>query len=305
MSEPDKEESSKQARGSVDNHFFALSKTYKSLPSMEVNKANTIDSAGDNESPIVSRVILNTDKEGISLSKPLSPFDLSVQEAVVSLCEQGYSTITANDIARVMGSNKSHCGRALLEAIQESIEKQSKIEVVVDRLAEARGRATLPNGDEFTVLKGTFHLLEVRTLEMRTKRGNYLFAVEVLREPGLYSMDKALGQISACPQSLIESISSRVSATKQNIAIRDYLLKRVSQSKNAKGGKNEAAARSARYDTVVKRCELESRPIRRTVRTVHEVMKGIQSEKYIQGWKEYTTKKDKRGKHKSGVKWWF
>lgn len=168
-------------------------------------------------------------ENGLTFSKQLTPYDKRVMLAAAELFITGNPVFTASYLYRQMGYGSTFNAEDKRK-ITESMEKLATTRITIDNRAEA----ALYNYPAF--LRQTRYLLNVNTTEAIVRGKLAEAAFELKEEPVLLQFARARKQVTYIPRAVLESPRG-FSKTDENLAIEDYLLRRISQMKRDKTGK--------------------------------------------------------------------
>ena len=191
-------------------------------------------------------VSINVDElQGVTLSNGVmvNPFNRAIHNIAVSLYVAGNKHITPRMIYEAMnGYKRKHKPpEQLYEAIMESMRKLIRTFIKIDATEEAEKLGV-------DVLRLENYLLpaKITTVAMN---GQEVEAFSFMDEPPLYTYASKKKQICRCDIALL---ADDISMTPENVAIRDYLLERVTTFKS----KKSKLLNVIRYDTLYEYLEL-------------------------------------------------
>lgn len=217
--------------------------------------------------------------DGIAATKHLTEYDESVHNAVCTLYEMGYREISPGMIWKALGMD-TRPNKQQAERIRESYTKMTRIRVSIDATGEMRAYG------DYTAVVIEDNILPAR-LEMVEVNGKTTRDCLILREcPPLYAYSGLRKQVAAIPRGLLQV--PRLQSREQNIALKNYLLKRVEAMKNS------SVSRVIRYVAVYEaigvpkggnsKAEINKRT--RTRRDVARILDYWTNRGYIDGYKE-------------------
>lgn len=195
-----------------------------------------IDSGPQDVITDIRRQIITTvelqKRANFELSEEINSFDMNVLDAVSTIYQHGYATITAEMVARVLtgNHNSKKISPARVTEIRESLDKLTNIRVTIDYLKEANRRS----GKKFDEFKVESYLFPADKVTARFKaNGKTIEAYHLLRTPALFEYAKEIGQIISYPVYLLNS-REKMSDSDDTVLIKRYLIKRIEQMKNKK-----------------------------------------------------------------------
>lgn len=170
---------------------------------------------------------------GVSIEKPLTPFDRAVLNAIHTIWESGARRFTPQNVYETMTGEKTRNQTMLLDIVK-SINKLDNTKVILnlEELAfHYNNSKYLP--DVSKKFKG--RLLNVDNyswtdeFNKNTVQEGYVF----LREPVLYQVCKDFNnQLTAVPKNWLSPPKKTISNNAVSITIRQYLLLRIQKEKN-------------------------------------------------------------------------
>ncbi len=164
----------------------------------------------------------NLEKQGIQITKKLTPFDKRVYIAISALYNAGNTVISLTQIHYAMG-NTVRPSNALLEKIQNSITKMRGADIFVDNILESQAY----NYARFRY-EGPLLPLERVTASVNGKIADA--AIHIFREPPVMSFAKDRKQITTIT---VKVLQSPISKTDANLLIDDYLIERIGRAKRS------------------------------------------------------------------------
>jgi len=186
--------------------------------------------SGENEPLIKTRVILTYDRDNITYSKKLEPFDRAVYDAIISLYNAGNKHFTIPTVYRVLtGQNRGKGGEEMEKEIEKSINKLWGTMLEIDFTEEAKRR----NFDVDKTIKKR-HLLDLEYVFLKS-RGNTFKGYSFLAEPILFEYAKLTGQILPIEMDLL---SIDVYNTKEIVIIKHYFFREIDYIKHGRSSNN-------------------------------------------------------------------
>lgn len=160
----------------------------------------------------------------IAATKHLTEYDESVHNAVCTLFEMGYREISPGMIWKALGMD-TRPNKQQAERIRESYTKMTRIRVSIDATGEMSAYG------DYTAFRVEDNILPAR-LEMIEINGKITRDCLILREcPPLYAYSSLRKQVAAIPRGLLQV--PKLQSREQNIALKNYLLKRIEAMKNS------------------------------------------------------------------------
>ena len=217
--------------------------------------------------------------DGIAATRHLTEYDESIHNAVSTLYEMGYREISPGMIWKALGMD-TRPNKQQAERIRESYTKMTRIRVKID----ARGEMGA-YGDH-VAFRVEDNILPAR-LETVEVNGKIARDCLILRScPPLYAYSRLRKQVAAIPRDLLQV--PRLQSREQNIALKNYLLKRVEAMRNS------SVSRVIRYVAVYEaigvpkggnsKAEINKRT--RTRRDVARILDYWIGSGYIDGYRE-------------------
>lgn len=217
--------------------------------------------------------------------KRLTPTDNRIYNATSWLQTINGSDMTYSQIARAAGWKKPNA--AQLERVKESVEKMRLINIEWNNKEEA---AAYKKNDKYVVYKGYLYPVEVME-ERKAFNGKLTDAwVRVLRPLPVMEFAKERGEIATIPATILES--DKIKLTDINIAMQDYLIKRIERQRRAAAKKkSEPKEVKVLYETLYKNTGANTRQKKRTLLdNLYKYLEELKDKGYITDYKETTTK---------------
>lgn len=281
----------KQDANPVRNYYQLLSKTSNDgvLSASENNgKTIRIGVGGPEERPVYTYLSLTYDSSDVKLSRPISPFDMSVHNAVCSLWDAGDRYITDRQIWQLM-TGKESAAEASLQAVRESMEWLMRTWATIDFSAELRGEQKVLDGEPFTPeqAKRAGNLLLGFNDTVVATNGKRVDGYKLSDDmPILLQHDRVLNQVQPYDPALLGAVFQGLSSTRMNIVIRDYLMRRVSRIGNTRS----PSSRRIKYDTLLERIgrkDAKAKDRDRIINSVKKILEALKAQGLIAGWSEY------------------
>ena len=218
-------------------HLIPNNKLANSL-TKDIIDAGAIDLivSGRGKSEITTRCILSYEGENVKLSsrQPFTEYDRQVADAVTSLYEYGDKShiVTAATVYRAMVHAKETetPSPQQIGAVTRSLDKMRFVRVQIDCSEELTRRKISLNGEQVTSGKIDTYLLALDKLEV-TAGGQKVTAYKIIKTPILYDYSRLTGQVITVPAALLDirdETGAKVANTDRRIAIKGYLMRRVS-----------------------------------------------------------------------------
>lgn len=284
----------------IPNNKLANSLTKEILNAGEFNLK--VGGKGANE--IKTRCILSYEGDNIKLTsrQPFTEYDRNVADAVTSLYEYGDEShiVTAATVYRAMvhATETETPSPQQIGAVTRSLDKMRFVRVQIDCSEELTRRKLSLNGAQVTGGKIDTYLLALEAIEV-TAGGQRVKAYKVIKTPILYDYSRLTGQVITVPAALLDvrdKTGAKVANTERRIAIKSYLMRRISVMKG-KNGKNQS--RNILFETLYNEVcdgeptEKEQRNIRDYIPQVLDYWKRSG---FIKGYADLT-----QGRKKTGV----
>lgn len=190
--------------------------------------------SGRGKSDIITRCILNYEGDNVTLSsrQPFTEYDRNVADAVTSLYEYGDPShvITPATVYRAMihATGTETPSPQTLGAVTKSLDKMRFVRVQIDCTEELKRRKVDLNGTQVVAGKIDTYLLNLEKVEIMAG-GQKVIAYKIIKAPILYDYAKITKQVLTVPAELLAVPNA--SNNEQRIAIKGYLLRRVSVMK--------------------------------------------------------------------------
>jgi len=292
----------------LQKHLIPNNKLANSLTSLTteiIQHAFNLKVGGKGENEIKTRCILSYEGESVKLSsrQPFTEYDRTVADAVTSLYEYGDAShiITPATVYRAMvhATETETPSPQQIGAVTRSLDKMRFVRVQIDCTEELKKRKLSLDGAQRTGGKIDTYLLTLKALEVEAG-GQKVKAYKVIDAPVLYEYSRLIGQVITVPAALLDvrdSTGAKVANTERRIAIKSYLLRRISVMKGKTSNRqSKHIMYDAIYDTVGDRKEL-SRKDQKAIRDyISLVLESWKREGFIKGFSDLT-----EGRKKTGV----
>lgn len=292
------EELLKQDTRKPREHVQGISRFTEQIPNVPTTgKGTPIRMEGRNETREVQTLVsLTYEDNGTILSRPMTPYDQEIHNAVASLWVAGNKRITPRQVYQTMTGSTAKPSASAIEKVEESLDKQRRTFVKLDFSQELRGKTYELDGEEITPAQARLetYMLNADKVTLTTANGREVPGYEFKDEPVLYRHDRTTKQLISYPQALLEATSKVASNTETNMLIRSYLIKRI-KTMSRKGSK---LSKQIKYETIYKAAgkqDVNRKDAGRMNETIRKYLDAFQAEGVIAGWTEY---KDAGRSHK-------
>lgn len=285
-------------------HIIANNKLANSL-TKDIIDAGLIElDLGRKKGDIITRCVLTYEGDNVKLTsrQPFTEYDRQVADAVTSLYEYGNEShiITAATVYRAMvhATATETPSPQQIGAVTRSLDKMRFVRVQIDCSEELTRRNIDLNGAQITGGKIDTYLLTLKKLEV-TAGGQKVAAYKIADTPILYDYSRLTGQVITVPAALLDirdKDGAKVSNTERRIAIKGYLMRRISVMKGKNGKKQ---SRHIIYDSLFSEIGETDKLSRRDQQLIREyvgiVLDNWKRDSFIKGYKELTQGKKKIG----------
>lgn len=216
------------------------------------------------------------DNEDVSLSRPISEFDLQVLNGYIAQVAAGRTMFTATDVFEaVTGAGKPT--KKQLQEFTESIDRMRYNRLIVDMTqeAEAHGLVDPETGKPWKSWKVESVLVPADKSMLTSKNGRYVEGYMSRGEPVVYTHARMTNQMVSYPLRYLETKDAG-SNTQQNLIMRAYLLKRILQARD-----NPRMRPTIKYSTIYEKAgvDKENRTARKRANDYIEALLKIWIEK--------------------------
>lgn len=304
--------------GDVKHVMSSLSKTTASATNSNLNGCfydeggRPIRVSGDNEQEITTMLALSYDDGVSNVTQPLNEFDRVVHDGLATLWANGHRVFTIKQLTELIKgrkvTKKSECA-----PVEESVMKQWHTHAHMDFSDEMRGR-TVPTDDGESIASDNgseieMSVVNVEKIKVPTTDGRKCEAYAMVAPPIFYRHDKAVGQLTTYPRSLLEA-DTGLSATRDTTVLQTTIIRRIARMKN-KGAKSlRASDRRIRFLTLMKESGLvayeegasdsdinvNKTEAKRVRDKTEKILDSLKDEGYIKDWRFY-----KEGRYYVGV----
>ena len=285
-------------------HLIPNNKLANSLTRDIIDAGTIALDVGKKKGDILTRCVLSYEGENVKLSsrQPFTEYDRQVADAVTSLYEYGDSShvITAATVYRAMvhATDTETPSPQQIGAVTRSLDKMRFVRVQIDCSEELTRRKLSLNGAQITGGKIDTYLLALDKLEV-IAGGQKVAAYKVIKTPILYDYSRLTGQVLTVPAALLDirdKTGGKVANTERRIAIKGYLMRRISVMKGKHGN---AQSNHILYETIYDEIGATdlSRKDQHAIREYIElVLESWKREKFIADYSELT-----QGRKKTGI----
>lgn len=288
-----------------EKHLIPNNKLANSL-TKDIIDAGDVDLivSGQGKNEIKTRCVLIYEGEKVKLSsrQPFTEYDRNVADAVTSLYEYGDKShiITPAMVYRAMvhATETETPSQQQIASVTRSLDKMRFVRVQVDCSEELISRKMSLNGAQITGGKIDTYLLALDKVEV-IAGGKKATAYKIIKPPILYDYARITGQVITVPASLLDvrdRSGGKIANTESRIAIKGYLMRRVSVMKGKTGNRQ---SKSILYDSIYSILDNKdiSRAEEKRIRDYAlEVLEYWKQGGFIKGYTETT-----KGKKKVGI----
>lgn len=286
-------------------HLIPNNKLANSLTKDIIDAGTIALDVGKKKGDIMTRCVLSYEGDNVKLSsrQPFTEYDRQVADAVTSLYEYGDEShvITAATVYRAMvhATETETPSPQQIGAVTRSLDKMRFVRVQIDCSEELTKRKLSLNGAQITGGKIDTYLLALEKLEV-IAGGQKVAAYKVIKTPILYDYSRLTGQVLTVPAALLDirdRTGGKVANTERRIAIKGYLMRRISVMKGKRGS---SQSDHILYDTVYTEIGEGKELTRRDQQLIREyislVLDSWKRENFIADYSELT-----QGRKKTGV----
>lgn len=232
------------------------------------------------KSEVITLVSLSYTGDLDGKAAKVKSYDQSVLNSISSLWQAGNMIITKEDIYKTI-TQKTKPTKRQLDRIEQSLQKFSGTKIRLDITQELNAHLITIDGEKITGEIIEENMLYYRKFIAVTERGKEVEAIQILKEPILYTYSKAKKQIIEVPVSLLEI---KGNATEDSIVIRDYLLKEINQMKRGFRDNN-----NIKYDSILSLLNKPAASLSRTEKsrvtaTVCDILDTFREKEYIKNY---------------------
>ena len=288
-------------------HVIPISKV-----AQKVTQKNFIDgkqkdvdvSRGTNGKTLVRCLMDYNGKDVImSTRHALTEYDRCINDTVASLYVYGNDrhVFTPDMLCRsMMGMTEKEnpSPQQVAEAV-ESLERQAAIRVKIDCTAQLKAQGiTTINGQQIGGGKFTTNLLMLEALEIEAG-GRKVTAYQILKPPIMYEYSAALGEVANVPLELLDIretykktptakpklVNKRIRNSARRIAIKEYLLRRISIMKGPTKQTNRITLDTLLTEAMSEPQQPTAKERRNCIEYVYQVLDYWQAQGFITGYK--------------------
>lgn len=272
----------------VPSVFKTLSKVSDSFTKIGNGEAVAIDVSGKNERDVLTTVSLDYANGGVKLGRPVSEFDIAVNDTIAGMYKYKNQVITARQVAVVL-TQKEKPSPQLVSKVGKSMDRQRFTSVRINYDAELRGKEHFFEGEKVVTGYYETYMLKADKSEIETQAGTIETGYIINEWPILYRHDATFGQVATVKSRYIKAAAETARSTTENIVVRGYLVRRIER-----GGKGKQNG-SIRYETIAERAGVDiagkdaaSRKRRKALAdTVNGYLDAWRREGYVKAWHEY------------------
>ena len=229
--------------------------------------------------------IIDYPAELAEAERKLTPTDRRVYNATYWLQQTNGNDMTFNQLAKQIFGEKPT--KTQLERLKKSVDKMRLIGITWDNREEA---AAYHTDGQYITYKG--YLYPVEIIEQRKIfNGQMVDAyIRALKPLPLLEFAKERRQVATIPANILQT---RLSMTDLNIALQDYLIKRIEQDKSKRNRTDNPSPKPLKilYDTLYKSIGANTRQKQRTsLKNLYIYLEELKQKGYIKAFKEETTK---------------
>lgn len=245
-----------------------------------------VDVAGKSEKKagksVTTSVSIKIPRDNVEIEKKLTEWDNEVYNGVISLWNAGNKVFTAAQVFEATAGSYPK-SKDQIAKTTASLDKFRFMYVKLDYTEEARGRDLRDeNGNEISPILETY-LLAAEKIIIRTANGIKSEGYMLLREPVLYTHAKAIGQVASYPARYLET-STDFNNTEQNVLIKTYLIRRITQAKNKKSKMGNRIT----YSSIFEHANIDSAKTQEKKRAyIKSLLNGWQNQGLFKSWENY------------------
>ena len=266
----------KRSTTKLEREIFSSNKTYEELKNIEVNVARS-----DKKNKKTVPYIVNASFEAPKALFPetVTPFDIVVLNAVVSLTRYGCKVFTAKQVAKFIlyGQGKSNPSERQVERVREIIETLSVTKVSIDWTEQSR---------QYRLKDGIKHLRKAYILPICeeifiTPNNKEISGYKLIDDTPFFIYSDTFNQIADIPS---EALNVGVNLTDEKIIIRDYFFERIEGMKS-----NPKLSRVVLFDSILERANLSNISRKKKsgiIKAVRSMLKHWKNIKYIDDYSE-------------------
>ena len=287
-------------------HIISIHKLANSLTSKEKWEAGKFNlDVGKKKGDMKILCILSYEGDNVQLTgkQPFTEYDRQVADAVTSLYEYGDKShiVTAATVYRAMvhATETETPSPQQIDAVTRSLDKMRFMRVRIDCSEELTKRKLSLNGAQITGGKIDTYLLNMESVEVEAG-GQKVVAYKVVKTPILYEYSHLIGQVITVPAEFLDirdESGAKVSNTERRIAIKGYLMRRISVMK----GKT-ATSRHILFDSIYDEVHnsKDNKPTDKEKRAIREYIPQVldywKRQRFIKGYSYI-----KQGKKRTGI----
>ena len=273
---PQEKEYLKQDTQIVTKRLKALDKVSnpKIISQITTSEEKNIRTGGKAEGDTVKTVI-RFENPKPELFKGLAE---PIYSAIASIYSAGGRNITYSDIAKAAFNVDKPTEKQIKTVIKNCKEMASTL-VEIDYSGEIRG------AENITEYKHAENVLYAEFDTFKTANGKTAGGIKIIKEPILIRHARDVKQLTTIDIKMLKAASKKVSSTKTNVLIREYLLREIERLKRTKNKRMQYTSIFAAAD-ITEPTKTEKNRLRNTIKDYLQVFKD---EKHIKDFKEYKT----------------
>lgn len=273
----------------ADNYFLTVSKLAKNQIALINDNGGYLEV--DKRKGLYVRVDVGIE-HNVQVPDEYTGFMDAVQMTIGSLLDCGAKIITAEQVYRTMNglTRKDYVTPQAVGSVTRAIKQLGNMWVTIDRTEEVQAYKNLKNIDRVIYERRILPYNEKVKLINRASKEVTAYKFEFL--PPLYQYSKERGEMRKLPIELIKI--SDLKSSKQNIAIKFYLLQQIeSMRPNNKGVHRDNTIKlstlfeALKYDIDLSATNSTSRVLKnRYIKQIRAILDDFKSKNYISGYKE-------------------
>ena len=238
---------------------------------------STVKKGKRKELTVLTAINFPDEIEGAKISKKLTQFDKRICVAYSSIFNAGNQLMTLTQIHYAMGNTKRPSERQL-KKIDDSITKMATAWFFLDNAIEVDKLKY--NYPKFKY-DGPFLPMERTTAVINGKLSDAV--IHAFREPPLITFAKERKQITTFN---IKLLQSEISKTDNNLAIEDYLIERIAETKNASGKSKKLVINTILIETLCQEVGIKTRMQKtRAIKSIKIYLDHFKKNNFISNYK--------------------
>ena len=238
---------------------------------------STVRKGKNKELTVLTAINFSDEMEGVKISKKLTVFDKRICVAYSSLFNAGNQLMTLTQIHYAMGNTKRPADHQL-QKINDSITKMATARFYLDNAIEVDKLKY--NYPKFKY-DGPFLPMERMTATINGKLSDAV--IHAFREPPLMTFARERKQITTFN---IKLLQSEISKTENNLAIEDYLIERIAETKNASGKSKKLVINTILLETLCREVGIKTRMQKtRAIKSIKIYLEHFKKNNFISDYK--------------------